>query len=604
MAPASILVAETERLEALRAYGVLDTEPEVAFDRLAQLAAEVMGTPVALISLVDADRQWFKARVGLDICQTSRDSAFCAHAINETDPLVVEDARLDPRFATNPLVLGPPMIRFYAGAQIRSASGHAIGTICAIDVRPRVMTPDKIRHLQGLAAAVVTTLELHRTMRDIVALASIDRLTGLANRARLARQLVAIIAERPRAPSPFSLVYVDCDDFCGLNDTLGHAAGDELLKSLATALPDWVRHGDLAARLDGDEFAVLLPGADEAAAAAVADRILRSGQILMARNNWAVTLSIGAATFRDPPANADEALAVAESAMDQAKLAGKDQIHILPTSETAATTPPLAGGRLHRSLRAGLERGEIFLQYQPIEPLKGCHGGFVEALVRWNHPTLGVLPPSSFIAASERSGLILPLGSHILTLALVRMRQWLEDGTAPSRVSVNVSGVQIRSSGFAEGVLAALDAAGVAADRLEIELTEGHLIDGSPGALRSLTDLAAAGVRLAVDDFGTGYSSLRYLRDLPVHTLKIDRGFIQNIAGNPRDASIVAAIIAMARTLGLETVAEGIEDATQRDLLTDMGVDFGQGWLFGRPRGAAAVQYLSPYNTGTPDPRN
>jgi diguanylate cyclase (GGDEF)-like protein len=516
--------------------------------------------------------------------------AFCAHAIIQTAPLVVKDALLDPRFATNPLVTGPPMIRFYAGAQLRSASGHALGTICALDFRPRMVTPEKMRHLQSLAEAVVTTLELHRTMRDLVALASIDSLTGLANRTRLIRQLEAVIAGAPRAAGPFSLIYVDCDDFRALNDTLGHAAGDELLKTLAAALPYWVRDGDLAARVDGDEFAVLLPCADEAAAAAVADRILESGQRLMARNNWAVTLSIGAATFRNAPANGDEALAIAEGAMDEAKLAGKHQVHILQTSGATASAPPLSGGRLLRALRDGLGRGEIFLQYQPIEPLRPGGVGFVEALVRWNHPTLGVLPPSSFIAAAERSGLILPLGSHILALALRRMRQWLDAGIAPARVCVNVSGVQIRDPGFAEGVLGALDEAGVAADRLEIELTEGHLIDGSAGILRSLTGLATAGVRLAVDDFGTGYSSLRYLRDLPVHTLKIDRSFIQDIVGSRRDASIVAAIIAMARTLELETVAEGVEVAAQRDLLRDMGVDFGQGWLFGRPSDASPMQ--------------
>ncbi len=578
---------EAQRLAVLRSYDILDTEPQEAFDRLARLAAKVVGTPIALISLVDSDRQWFKARVGLTLGQTPRCEAFCAHAINQDEPLVIPDAAIDPRFSDNPLVVGPPHVRFYAGAQLTSPSGHQLGTLCAIDVRPRHISEDQLRHLSDLAAAVVTTMELQRTLRTLEQRALTDDLTGLSNRVRLGQLLDAQCHTAPDAFVPFSLLYLGCDDLKEVNDTLGRETGDRLLRTLARALPEWVRPTDTAARVDGDEFALLLPATPEVAALTVADRVLESSTAIMLRNAWTVMLSIGAATFLAPPSSADLALSVAETAMHTAKLRGKRQIRAVRFPDTAgvARLPPL--GVMQQALRSGIDRDELFLEYQPIVPIgpdtDAASARSVEALVRWRHPTLGVLPPLEFIPGAERSGLILPLGDAVLAMALRQMRAWIDAGSAPARVCVNVSALQLRAPDFAPGVLKHLDRMAVPPDRLMVELTEGTLIDGGGVVRDTLTALVGAGVRLAIDDFGTGYSSLRYLRELPVHTLKIDRSFITDIASNPRDVSIVAAIVAMARTLRLATVAEGIETEAQREVLARLGCDFGQGWLFGRP---------------------
>lgn len=326
MPPAPLPPYEQERLAALRSYEVLDTGAEAAFDNLVDFAAKIARTPVALISLLDAERQWFKARHGLDVQETHRDLAFCAHAI--LDPggmLVVEDARRDPRFADNALVTGAPDIRFYAGVPLVNPQGHALGTLCVLDREPRAMDAQQREALVRLAETVGTTLELRRAMRQVRAMALTDALTGIANRPAFLDGLDRAIARQRRHGEPFSLLYLDLDGFKRVNDVLGHVVGDEVLRRVAEVLVAELRREDLAARIGGDEFAVLLAGAD-ADGAHAGERIRAAVKRCMDAHGWPVTASVGVVTFLATPDDVSEALAAADELMYGAKASGKDRV--------------------------------------------------------------------------------------------------------------------------------------------------------------------------------------------------------------------------------------------------------------------------------------
>lgn len=332
---------EAERLAVLKSYDVLDTLCDTAFDHIVELASMLSGSPIALVCLVDAKRQWFKASVGVEITQTPRDYSFCAHAILDPDrTLVVRDAAADPRFADNPLVLGPPAIRFYAGVPLVSPEGAALGTLCIIDRRPRDLSENEHFILTRLAGCVMTMLELRRALLRVSQVATLDSLTGLPNRPALIDALARAVAqceehgreqhgrgqnggEQDRAG--FSLLYIDLDGFKSVNDRHGHAVGDAVLCEVASALQSVTRAEDFAARLGGDEFALLIAGAASCAEAAAA-RIMAEVDARMRRDGWAVTVSIGAACFDTAPASVDEALASADALMYRAKSEGRNRL--------------------------------------------------------------------------------------------------------------------------------------------------------------------------------------------------------------------------------------------------------------------------------------
>ncbi|WP_161600854.1 sensor domain-containing diguanylate cyclase [Teichococcus oryzae] len=323
MPPASLPPNEVERLIVLRSYDVLDTACEASFNDIAKLAVILSECPIALVSLVDADRQCFKGRQGLDVDETPREVSFCAHAIlHPGEVLMVPDATLDPRFRDNPLIaeIG---LRFYAGVPLVNAEGIALGTLCVIDRVPRRLNETQQEALRYLAGTVVTTLELRRTMHKVRQAALTDTLTGIANRPALLNALHRAIALQQRDGPPFSLVYLDLDGFKRINDLHGHATGDEVLRQVAATLSDCARHSDMAARLGGDEFAVLLAGQD---AAPAAGRIRQQVEAEMERHGWPVTASVGAVSFRDAPADVEEALSAADELMYGAKFAGKNRV--------------------------------------------------------------------------------------------------------------------------------------------------------------------------------------------------------------------------------------------------------------------------------------
>ncbi|MBL6077078.1 sensor domain-containing diguanylate cyclase [Belnapia sp. T18] len=312
---------ETGRLAALRSYAVLDTACEAAFDDIVRLAARLTRRPIALVSLIDAERIWAKARHGAELTEAPRNLAFCAHAILDPgQPLVIEDARVDPRFADNPLVHADPGLRSYTGIPLVNAEGFALGTLCVLDHAPRSTSEEELEILSGLARSVSTALELRRAMRRMHDLAVTDGLTGLPNRSALMTALDATLAVR----CPFTLLFIDLDGFKGVNDRLGHAAGDAVLRAVADVLRAATCETDSLARLGGDEFCVLL--GETAGAAQRAERIRLALAEGMARGGWPVTASIGSVGFDSMPASAEAALSAADAMMYAAKAGGKDQV--------------------------------------------------------------------------------------------------------------------------------------------------------------------------------------------------------------------------------------------------------------------------------------
>jgi diguanylate cyclase (GGDEF)-like protein len=413
-----------------------------------------------------------------------------------------------------------------------------------------------------------------------------DALTDLPNRALLLDRIEHARARAARSQMPLCVLVLDLDDFKSINDTLGHAAGDELLKTVGERLCAAVRKQDTPARLGGDEFAVLLEDLQEPAEAIwVAGRIVSALSLPFetASGERQTTVSVGLAISIGGAETADELLRNADLAMYRAKAEGKNRVETFrPELHTAAVERQ----RIESDLRSALANDELFLQYQPlVELVSGSIYGF-EALVRWNHPERGLVRPDAFIPVAEQSGLVVPLGRWVLERACMEAAGWTCADGRPVTISVNLSARQLVDENLLAVVRRALDRSGLEPGRLLLEITESALADDD--AVSALDDLKRLGVSLAVDDFGTGYSSLSRLRTLPVDTVKIDKSFIDGIANG--DCAFVAAILTLAEDLDLATVAEGVEHYDQTRSLLELGCTKAQGFLFSRPVDSDSIQ--------------
>jgi diguanylate cyclase (GGDEF)-like protein len=433
---------------------------------------------------------------------------------------------------------------------------------------------------------------IDRTEEQLHELAYVDPVTGLHNRRAAKEQLQACIARHAGSGQGFGVVLLDLDDFSTINDSLGHAAGDEVLRTLARRLSETLKGGNQAFRFGGDEFIVVFDtdGSPEPARqAGAAAQLALTSSVQVGGFEIQVRGSAGIAEFPRDASTESELLGAADAAMYSAKHAGKNAVAVYDEQMTDASRERL---RIESELSRALAHGEFGLVYQPIIDMRSRRMVGVEALVRWHHPQRGTIGPAAFIPIAESSGLIVELGRHVLELATRQIAQWEADGFGDFYVAVNASARQLRDGLLLEQVSRALKASGADPSRLEIEITEHSLVDDHDIAVRTLVSLRGLGVRAAIDDFGTGLSSLAYLRRLPIDKLKIDRGFVRELPGNESDAAIVTAIASMAHALGLRVVAEGIETAAQREYLADLLVDFGQGYLFGRPMPAADLRGL------------
>jgi diguanylate cyclase (GGDEF)-like protein len=457
--------------------------------------------------------------------------------------------------------------------------------------------------LTSLAAAVVALgvayllaigvrRAIDRTEAHMHELAYVDPVTGLANRRAAKEHLQASIACHAASGQTFGVVLLDLDDFSTINDSLGHAAGDEVLRTLAKRLSQSLHGGTQTFRFGGDEFLVVFEADDStepARQAGAAAQLALQAPVHIGGFELQVRGSAGIAEFPRDADSESALLAAADAAMYSAKQAGKNAVAVYGEHMTAASRERL---RLESELTRAIAQGEFALVYQPIIDMSSRAIVGAEALLRWNHPQRGQVGPLNFIGVAESSGLIVELGLHVLEMATRQIAAWENEGFGDFYVAVNVSGRQLRDGVLLEQVSRALKSSGADPARLEIEITEHSLVDDHDIAVRTLINLRSMGVRVAIDDFGTGLSSLAYLRRLPIDKLKIDRGFVRELPRNDGDAAIVTAIASMAHALGLRVVAEGIETAAQREFLQALRVDLGQGYLFGRPMPSADLRKL------------
>ncbi|MDX6715890.1 MAG: hypothetical protein QOH30_2448 [Baekduia sp.] len=522
-----------------------------------------------------------------DACDSAAarlDERHALHTLAEGRPVVVRDTARETRFDVAGLVARG----LASGMTVPVAGEDAVpfGVLGMYATAPRAFDDDDLAFLQSVANVLTAALRRIAAERGLRHQSLHDPLTNLPNRARLLDRLRLALARGRRGGTWTAVLHLDVDDFKNVNDSLGHLAGDELLRELAPRLSDVLRPSDTLARVGGDEFAVLCEGLDEVAeSAAIADRLLEAAARSLTLDGVVVepTASIGIALVGpDSTACGDELLRDADVAMYRAKRLGRGRYELFDDGMRAETIERVA---LTNDLRHAIERGELHLAYQPVVRFSDRRVAGFEALVRWSHPERGEIPPGRFIPLAEQHGVIAALGSWVLHEALDQQRRWRDAGLAlgDMSMSVNVSRVQLGRPELAADVLGALAERGLNPGDLMLEVTESAVMQDPDVAHATLRTLNRAGVRIALDDFGVGQSSLACLRDLPLDVLKLDRLFITSLATSREAVAIVRAVTDMARTLGFSVVAEGIETEAQGQVVEALGCDIGQGYLYARP---------------------
>jgi diguanylate cyclase (GGDEF)-like protein len=460
-----------------------------------------------------------------------------------------------------------------------------------------------LARLAGLVRVLARDVAQRRILEEQLSFQAFhDPLTGLANRRLFVERVEAAMRGRSSdgrssggrlTGGSIAVLFLDLDDFKTVNDSLGHAAGDELLSVVGARIRGGLRAADTAARLGGDEFGILLQGIpDIPFAAAVAERLLSTLEtpLTILGTETFVKASIGIAVDSPTMNTADDLLRDADVAMYQAKALGKGRHQLFAPSMHAEVLDRL---QLKDELASAIDNGELRLAYQPLVALdSGDVRGF-EALLRWEHPRRGTLAPAAFVPLAEESGLIVAIGRWVADEACRQAARWLELFPGrPLTMSINLSPRQFQQTGLADDLRATLERHRLPPEALVLEITEGTLAEDPESTIASLAAVRSLGVRLAIDDFGTGYSSLSYLRRFPVDILKIDRSFVANLSGEPEDAALARVIVTVGHTLGLQTVAEGIERPEQLAVLRELGCDLGQGFLLARPTDAEAIDLL------------
>ena len=553
--------------------GIMDTPEDRSFTMFSELARDLFEVPIAGISFITSRRHWFKTVTGNVPSSLPREHSFCAHvAESETGTLFVEDAAKHPLFMNNPMVTKEDGVRFYAGAAIRSESGVAIGALCIVDTVPREHDESTMNLLKKMAEGVSTSIALHGSRNIIADMRSRDPLTGV-RRAEEIRTKVSTMAIRGEN---FTLIAVDIDKLSVVNGLFGHAGGDGVLKETARRLT--VAAGNIhdIGRDEEDEFLILFSGmSNRNEAAAAAERIQRAlrRKFIIAGHRMNVTVSLGIAVSSDM--RGADINAAADSALSASKRAGGNRISVAGTDSVPGRQAMSV--MLRKALTKPGEEPFIFY-YQPCFSVPDNVLLGFEALIRWPTET-GNVSPGDFIPLAEADGSIVRIDRWGLRTACAAAMKW------PGKLSIAVN---VSSAGFLAGdlpadVLDALNETGLEPSRLKLELTETVLLPDMEQISETMEKLHEIGVKLVLDDFGCGHASLGYVRDYPFDSIKIDRSFIRDIAEDRKSRSLLHAIIELGTTLGVETVAEGVETPEQMSILKEERVSSVQGYLCGRP---------------------
>jgi diguanylate cyclase (GGDEF)-like protein/PAS domain S-box-containing protein len=464
------------------------------------------------------------------------------------------------------------------------------------DVYPQWQTIRAIRDGRGKLSHYVAVFSdisaIRHSQRELAHLAHHDPLTGLPNRLLFSHRAEHALSTARVERRSCGLLLIDLDHFQNVNDSFGHGVGDRLLMAVVERLQSGLGEEVTLARLGGDEFAVLMEGELRSGQATALGQALLEGlgaPFVIDGHTLFISASIGISLFPDDAQGAEQLLRNADSALFQAKARGRSS-YALYTQEL--TTRAQQQIEVTAELRQALADGQLCVHYQPVHALRDAAMVGVEALVRWQHPERGLVPPGQFIPIAERSGLIAEIDTWVLATACRQMRRWQDEGKALDFVAVNISSRLFSHHDLYRQVEKVLAETQLAPDYLELEVTESAVMDDPDRALEQLHHLRDLGLQLAIDDFGTGYSSLLRLKRLPVHKLKIDQGFVAGLPGDEDDVAITTAIIALAHSMGMQVHAEGIEQAHQAQFLLEHGCGLGQGYWFGRPVEASALQWV------------
>ena len=578
--------SETERLAALRELCLLDTPRDPAFDQMTLLASRVFGTSMALISLVDEGRQWFKSRLGLDVQETPRSQAFCAYALYGTEPLIVLDTWQDDRFVSNPLVTGSPGLRFYAGAPLITASGMCLGTFCVLDGAPRpdfgAAQVEQLRHFARLAMMRIETLR---------SIGYADPLTQLPNRTRFIEDAALWIND---APADGRQLFALAIDVCGpayleqMQAAFGSDYADGFLLAVSRRLAQGLGPAPVY-RIDNTVLACVLaaehPAALEEQLRALHARFSAPCEHQGIPHAPAVTLGAVALAFDAASAPVADTARALGAALAHARAAHRPWAVYHPQLDAAQQRAFRILAAIPGALAAA---GQLQLHYQPRVDLAdgACIG--VEALLRWNHPQLGAISPAEFIPLAEKTALIGAITAWVMRAALAQAAQWQAAGQRLT-VSLNVSALDLATPVFADLLAQLLAQHQVDPALLEIEFTESAVADDPLAVGVQLRRLRALGVQIAIDDFGMGYSNFSYLKQIPATTLKLDQSFVRALPADMHDVTILCAMIRLGHEFGHRVVAEGIETARAYELLAGWGCDEGQGYWIARPMPAAQL---------------
>jgi len=550
----------------------------------------VLGVDIAGVMELDADRNvlLIRAQVGLPkgaekIEPPAGRGSQAGYTLESDHPVIVEDWSKETRFAKpEPLRLAGTSSGVTVVIKVR---GRPFAILGMQSLKPRRFGRDDVNFLQAIANALASAIERRNEAEEAHHRALHDPLTGLPNRALFEDRLGRALAEQERRGSSVAVVFFDVDHFKLVNDSLGHEAGDELLKAIAPRLKAALRPGDTVARFGGDEFGVLLEDvSSERSATRVAERIaaaLAPPFVVWEREHF-VTASAGIAVggVAELPATL---IRDADAAMYRAKERGRARYEIFDEAMRVRVAYRL---RIENELRSALDRGELRVHYQPVVSLATGEITGAEALVRWEHPQHGLLAPKDFIPVAEESGIIAPLGRWVLEEACRQTAAWQKANPdrAPVGISVNMSVRQLADRELTAVVRRALEGSGIQPVCLSLELTEGVLVEETEqSAFSALSELKQLGIRLALDDFGTGYSSLGSLQRLPFDSIKLDRSFVERLGTDRVDNAIVTAVVALAQTLELNVVAEGVETEEQLSVVKALGCHHAQGFYFSRP---------------------
>jgi diguanylate cyclase (GGDEF)-like protein len=508
----------------------------------------------------------------------------CGNAVFRKEPVFVENTLVDPRWADIRALARDFNILACWSMPIRAAGGAVIGSFALSSFEHRPPSPFHRKLLEIGAHLISIVLERQKAEKRISFLASHDTLTGLPNRTLTQDRLEQAIALALRHQTGGAVLFMDLDNFKMVNDTLGHQAGDALLCQVAQRLGQSLRSSDSLGRWGGDEFVIVLPDASEhQAISLIADKLLACMQepILLGDRPVNASFSMGIAVFPRDGIDPESLIHKADAAMYQAKAGGRNAARFFDQDIQDRLE---MRAHLTLELRQALDARQFVLYYQPQVDLAGQITG-MEALVRWQHPGRGLIPPDQFISIAEETGLILPLGVQVMDMACARLHAWQQQpGRAEVSLSVNISPRQFHDEDFVDMVVGLLETHQVDPNRLILEITENVLLDNAATVAEKMHLLRNRGVRFSIDDFGTGYSSLAYLNRLPLDELKIDRSFVAPIEHDAHAAAICDTFIGLAHLLGLRVVAEGVENEAQRQRLNQVHrCDALQGYLFGKP---------------------